>query len=453
MFYRLCLVALALSLPISAAAVQHKTTLPDLPDNVETFWLENGMQVITITNRRIPAVSHMVWYKIGAMDEIEGKSGAAHYLEHLMFKGSKNFAEGEFSTIVAKLGGNENAFTSQDFTAYYQNLANEHLPLVMEMEADRMRGLVITQESISTELSVVLEERNSRIENQPSSILAEKIRAQLHGDHPYAISTIGHRDEIESLRLKDVIALYKDYYRPDNAVLVVSGDIDATTLRPLAEKYYGVIDNPDSTRKFRDDNLKEIKWLEQDVEVTFEDERVRSAEWSRVYLAPSVVSDETSHAVPLLVLSKILGGSDTGRLYRSLVTEKKLASSAYCYYSEVSYGPGEFTIFVEPNDGVTFAQIEAAVEEEIQTILEKGVTEQELDRTKKILSAESIYAQDGLQNMAYIYGQVSTLPLPLSFVHEWDQIISDMTRKEVIDAGRYVLNNRHHVTGYLDVVE
>ena len=209
--------------------------------NPETFTLDNGMQVVVVTNRRAPVVSHHVWYKIGSADSPYGKSGLAHFLEHLMFKGTKSLAPGEFSRIVARNGGNENAFTGPDYTGYFQTIARDRLELVMQMEADRMTNLKLGEQEVVNERSVVLEERSQRVDNDPGARLSEQLNATQYYHHPYRIPVIGWRHEIESYTREDALAFYDAWYAPNNAVLIVAGDIDAAELRPLAEKYYGAI--------------------------------------------------------------------------------------------------------------------------------------------------------------------------------------------------------------------
>jgi len=441
------LVYFTLVLTLSYFSVIHSLHASD--KNVSSFTLSNGMDVIVITNRKVPAVSHMVWYKVGAMDEPPGKSGIAHYLEHLMFKDTDKLKAGEFSKIVAQHGGNDNAFTSQDFTAYFQNIAVEHLELVMSLEAGRMMSLSLTKDSILKERDVVLEERSQRIDNHPGSILTERMRKMLYQDHPYGISTIGWKEEISELAFADVLEFYQQYYRPDNATLIVSGDIDAETLRPLAEKYYGKIQAPNSKLIARGGYLKFFPTNKAPLETELKDERVLQKEWVRYYAAPSVVSGDLKETFPLVVLSQILGGSATSRLYQSLVIENAVATSAQTYYNEMSYGPTLFGIFATPADNNDFSDVENLLKIEIDKILENGVSDEELVIAKNLLIAESTYARDGVRNMAYIYGQVAALGLSPDYVDEWDDIISKVTASDVLAAARNLFNTKTYITGKL----
>ncbi len=398
-----------------------------------------------IPNPRVAAVSHMLWYKVGAIDEEPGKSGIAHFLEHLMFRGTENLQPGEFSSLIANFGGNDNAFTTQDNTTYFQNIARENLALAMMLEADRMTGLQLDEELVTRERDVVLEERSSRIDNKPRNKLTEQMRAALYLNHPYNKPTIGWRHEIEQFTLHDTGAFYRKYYAPNNAVLIVAGDITAEELRPLAERYYGNIPAQDTPPR-------EIPMEPQPSafrEVTVQDEKVREPEWIRMYLAPSSTYGKSEHALPLVLLAEVLGGSETGRLYQSLVVEKKLALQAYAYYDDISLGPTSFTLYVVPAKDVDFARVEAAVKQELKAILDEGVTNKELQRAQKKLKAEAIYAQDGLQNMAHIYGRVLVSGLDTSYIENWPVMVDNVTSAQITAAAEYIFKPERSVTGKL----
>ena len=297
----------------------------------QTFTLENGMQVVVIPNHRAPVVSHMVWYRAGAADEPPGKSGVAHFLEHLMFKGTEAVPDGEFAKTVARNGGQSNAFTSWDYTGYYQNVATERLELVMRLEADRMINLRLTEADALTERDVILEERRSRTDNNPGALLREQITATLYMNHPYGVPIIGWAHEAGALTRADALDWYRRYYAPNNAILVVAGDVTVEQIRPLAEAHYGVIPRrpvPPRARPVEPTHHAPRQ-------VNLESPRVRQPSWTRNYLAPSYTRGASEHAYPLEVLTEILGGGTTSRLYRALVVDQGLAASA-----GVSYGPG-----------------------------------------------------------------------------------------------------------------
>ena len=307
----------------------------------ETFMLGNGMQVVVIPNHRVPIVSHMVWYKVGSADEEPGKAGIAHFLEHLMFKGTPTYPAGEITDLVARNGGQQNAFTSYDYTAYYQNIAVDRLPMMMELEADRMRNLILSEEDVRVERDVVLEERRMRVDSRPASILSERLDAALWVTNRYGTPVIGWEEEIQALNREDAFDFYHRWYAPKNAILVVAGDITLKELRPLAERTYGKIEPVDSvTSRERSTFLPQSA----DVRVTMEDERVRQPRWQRTYVAPSVNVGNREQTYALQVASEILGGGSTSRLYQSLVVDQAVAASAGAYYMDDMVSWGRFVL-------------------------------------------------------------------------------------------------------------
>lgn len=414
-------------------------------DWYQSFELQNGLKVIVIPNSKIPAVSHMLWYKIGAQHEPVGKSGIAHFLEHLLFKGTEKFPDGEFSKIVAQNGGRENAFTSQDFTAYYQNIHKDKLPLVMEMEADRMRGLTLQQEAVDKERAVILEERNSRTDNNPRALLQEQIDAAMFRNHAYGTPIIGWRHEMESLTKQDAFDFYKKYYAPNNAFLILAGDITLAEAKPLAEKYYGVLEPSE--------DISKIELIEppQNAErkVILRDERVQEPELWLSYYAPSYKYGETHHSFALTILSKILGDGQVSRIYKNLVKEQGIASIAGSSYSALRIGPSEFTLYALPASGVALDELKKGLEAEIQTIILNGITDEELASAKKSMIAEMVYSREGLQSLAYIVGQVVSVGLKPDFVSEWTNNIEAVTAKQVQEAAKHIFDNDKLVVGEL----
>lgn len=413
--------------------------------NPETFMLENGMQVVVVPNHRVPVVTHMVWYRVGSADEEANESGIAHFLEHLMFKGTKKRKNGEFSEIVARNGGQENAFTSTDYTGYYQTIAVDRLEMVMEMEADRMTNLVITPDQVEPERQVVLEERRSRIENEPGSILREHISASLFMAHPYRNPVIGWKHDIENLNIDRILTFYKRWYAPNNAILVVAGDITAEKLKPLAEKYYGVIPRQPETIRQR------AKEPPQKAErrVILRDKRVSQPSWRRVFLAPGMQWGDTKQAYPLEVLSDIIGSSSSSRFYRSLVIEQKLAVSTGVHYSGDNRGPGRFIVFASPRPGVEIPQLETAVLKEIDILMKDGVSQDELDRAKSRMLSEAVYARDSLSGGARVIGSALAAGLSIDDVENWPERISEVTLDAVNEAARSIFDTKQSVTGIL----
>jgi len=413
--------------------------------NPETFTLANGMQVVVVTNRRAPVVVHMVWYRVGAADDPPGKSGIAHFLEHLMFKGTKTVPGGQFSDIVARNGGNENAFTTSDYTVYFQKVARDRLELVMRLEADRMVNLTLTDDDVLPERDVVLEERRSRTENNPAALLSEQVAAVQYLVHHYRVPIIGWREEVEKLTRSDAMSFYRAHYAPDNAVLVVAGDIDAKELRPLAEKYYGVIPARGIAPRQR---LKEPAQVAAR-RVTLKDPRVRQPQWSRGYLAPSLGSGAGARAYALEVLAELFGGSTTSRLYRTLVVDQKIAVSAGAWYDDTSLDTTRFGLYATPSPGVAIDKVEAAMEAELRRLLADGVDAAEVARVKKRMIASAIYARESLFGAARAFGAALTSGETVADVEDWPDRIAAVTADDVIAAARAVLRPEASVTGRL----
>ncbi len=411
----------------------------------ETFTLDNGMEVVVVTNRRAPVVSHWVWYKVGTADSPPGKSGLPHFLEHLMFKGTEELEPGEFSRTVARNGGTENAMTSSDFTAYFQNIAKDRLEVVMRMEADRMANLRLTDEVVLPERDVILEERRSRIDNDPSARLYEQINAAQYLNHPYGDPIIGWFHEIESYSRTDALDFYETWYAPNNAVLIVVGDVDAAEVRPLAEETYGQI--PRAAVPARD-RLEEPP-QEAARQVVLEDARVMQPTLSRSYLAPSQnqAGWETAHALDLF--AEILGGGTTSRLYRELVVERELAASAGAYYRGSALDSTTLRVYATPRAGVSLEALQTALDEVLARTLAEGVSAAELERAKTKMQAESVYARDSLGGAARIFGSALTTGLTVEDVERWPERMAAVTLEQVNAAARQVVRPERSVTGLL----
>lgn len=430
------LIGLLLATPVQAAVF-----------NPQSFTLKNGMQVVLIPNNRVPVVRHMVWYKVGSADEPAGKSGIAHYFEHLMFKGTPSVPAGEFSRIVARNGGRDNAFTSYDYTAYFQTVAKDRLPLVMEMEADRMTNLTLTKEVIEPERQVILEERRQRTDNSPGAQLREQLGTVQYMNHPYRIPVIGWAHEIEKLSLEDLRRFYKKWYAPNNAILVVEGDVTLDELRPLAEKYYGQIPRGSEMKRIRPSEPP----AHADRRVVKRDVRVRQPSLQRTYLAPSYgkPSEDSEASYALQVLENIVGGSATSRLYKSLVVEQKLAVSAGLSYSPNRLDLTELTFWASPKPGVSVDQLEEALLSEIQLLIDKGVAQDEVMRAKTSLVNEAVFARDNLGTGAQVLGSALAIGLSPEQVENWPDAINAVTRDDVNRALRQVLDGQKTVTGVL----
>ncbi len=413
---------------------------------VSTFTLDNGMEVVVLEDHRAPVVVHMVWYRTGAADEKPGVSGVAHYLEHLMFKGTDDLEPGEFSRVVAENGGTDNAFTSQDYTAYFQRVASDRLGLMMEMEADRMRDLQLDGRDILTERSVIQEERRQRTDSDPSALFGEQRDAAQYQNHPYGIPVIGWMHEVEALELDDALDFYRTYYAPNNAVLVVAGDVTPDEVRSLAEEHYGPLepteDLPERTRPQEPPQLAERR-------ITFEDPRVAQPYVIRTYLAPERDPGDQRKAAALTLLADILGEGQTSELARRLQFGSKEALYTSAFYRGTSLDDTTFGLVVVPAPGVTLEEAEAALDREIAAFLDEGVDPAQLERLKFRMKAGEIYEADSAQSLARRYGSALTSGLTVADVEEWPDILQSVTADEIVEAGREVFDRRRAVTGWL----
>jgi zinc protease len=415
------------------------------PD-IAHFSLNNGLEVVVIPDHRTPVVTHMVWYKVGAADETPGKTGLAHFLEHLMFKGTRMNPQGLFSQTVATIGGQENAFTASDYTGYFQRVAREHLKTVMEFESDRMTGLVLTDEVVRPELNVVLEEQNMRVANNPGARLTEQMEAALYLNHPYGKPIIGWRQEIEGLTREDALAFYRRFYTPNNAVLVVAGDVTAEEVKALAQETYGKVERvTDIAPRVRPKEPEQ----EAPRTVTLADPRVTQPTVSRYYLVPSYSSAKPGESEALDVLTRILGRGSNSRLYQTLVVDKGIAINAGAGYSGTALDYSQLNVFGSPKPGVTLSQVEEGIDAVIAEFIEKGVTAEELDRAKSRMIADTVYAQDNQSTMARWYGAALTTGGTIEQVINWPDRIRKVTADDVREAARRWIDKRRSVTGYL----
>lgn len=413
---------------------------------VDSFTLENGMEVIVIENHRVPAVNHALWFRVGSADDPPLYSGLVHFHEHMMFQGSANFKRGEYADIIARLGGRQNAFTGYDATAYYVTVGKEHLPRIMELEADRLRGLTPTDKDALNEKNVIIEERRQRIENNPSALFAEQLNAALYLNHPYRLPVIGWKHEMEGLTKDMVLALHTQHYHPGNAILIVSGDITAAELKPLAQKYYGAIAaGPTIARVW----AKEPPQLAAR-RLTMTHKDVKQPEWVRLYLAPGAGEEGGAQKLAALsLLEQILGGGKTSRLYQSLVMEQQLAASVGADYNGFVVGPGEFRLEGVPAPGVSVEKLEAAINGVVAQLIAKGIGAEELKRAKTLLKADTIYAREGLQSMGYVMGWLRSAGLSTRFYSEWPDMIERISAADIRQAAKELFDIKRSVTGTL----
>ncbi|MCI2394888.1 pitrilysin family protein [Aliiroseovarius sediminis] len=416
-------------------------------DGVTDFTLDNGLQVVVIEDHRAPVVVHMLWYRAGAADEEPGVSGIAHFLEHLLFKATDNMEAGELSRVVAENGGSDNAFTSQDYTAYFQRVAADRLGLMMQMEADRMRNLRLTEDDIATERNVILEERAQRTDSNPSSLFHEQMNAAAFLNHPYGTPIIGWRHEAAQLSRADALAFYKRFYAPNNAILIVAGDVTPDEVRTLAQEHYGPLKpTPDLTERER---LTEPPHLAER-RLRFEDPRVSQPYVYRQYLAPERDTGAQEQAAALVYLADILGGNGaTSVLGRALQFENPIAVYAGAGYGSVMLDDTEFSLVVYPTPDTTLAEAEAALDREIAKFLETGIDPEQFERIKFQIRADQIYAQDNAMARAQRYGRALTSGLTIEDVQAWPDVLQAVTREQVMEAARDLFDDRRSVTGWL----
>ena len=428
-----------------AACAMHASPVAASVFEPTVFTLDNGLEVVVIENHSAPVVTNMVWYRVGSADEEPGVSGIAHFLEHLMFRGTDTRAPGEFSQIVARLGGEENAFTSPDATAYYQSVAAEHLETVMALEADRMANLRLDEPIVLAERDVIIEERNQRIENDPGSRLWEMLRAALYLHHPYGTPTIGWAHEMSKLTPDDARRFYDTWYRPNNAILVVAGDVTPDQVRALAEKYFGPIPPGDLPPRHR---------VTEPVHsaphrVVLESADVEQPSWTRLYLAPSYRTAEGNEAYALEVLAEIIGEGSTSRLYQDLVVDRSIAAYAGASYSPDLYDLSSFTIHAVPVPGGDMAAVEAAIDAAIAQLIDSGVTEDEVTRAIARLQAEAIKARDSISGPAHLVGRALAAGESIEDIETWPDRIGAVTVADVNNAARHLFDINQSATGLL----
>ena len=417
---------------------------PAVAQEVTTARLDNGMEVVVIEDHRAPVAVHMVWYRTGSADEPPGVSGVAHFLEHLLFKATDDLESGEFSRVVAENGGSDNAFTSYDYTAYHQRVAADRLDLMMEMEADRMNDLRLTPEDIETERQVILEERASRVESEPGSIAQEQMRAALFLNHRYGQPVIGWRHEMEALDMDDVLGTYDLWYSPNNAILVVAGDVEPEAVIAMAEEHYGAIPaEPGLPERVRQQEPPQVAARR----VVYEDPRVAQPYLVRSYIAPARDPGEQQEAAALLYLAEILGGSSfTSVLARELTFEAPVALGSGAGYSGTALDDATFGISVTPRPGVSLEEAEAAMEAAVTEFLAEGVDPAQLERIRTQFRAAETYALDNVEGLANRYGAGLATGLSVEDIQAWPEILQAVMAEDVMAAAREVLDERSSVT-------
>ena len=411
----------------------------------KSFELQNGMQVVVVENHRAPVVSSMIWYNVGSVDETYGKSGLAHFLEHLMFKGTEKFKNGEFSDFISKNGGTENAFTSFDYTAYYQIIPSEKIEKILEMEADRMKNLVLSKKQIETEKSVILEERSQRIDSSPSSVLDESMRKSLFPNHTYGTPIIGWKHEIENLTYEDIFEFYNKYYDPSNAVLVLSGDIKIKDAKRITKKYFGKIKSNKVKQKR---NYLTDPPLKTKIQINHEHPNVEQPIWKKLYKTISL-TESIDDGLALDIGLEIIAGGKTSILYQELVTKQKIFAAVGGYYQGLTKGPGNIYFYAIPNKNLSPKDIDIKINDVLKNVIKKGISPDDFNRKKKEYYYNFIYQQDGIGKPAQIIGEALSVGIKLEDLENWDQRINELSIEKVNEALNRFLENKNFVTGML----
>jgi zinc protease len=432
------IVALVLSGAASAAA-------PSTASITEST-LPNGLKILVKTDRRAPVVVSMVWYRVGSMDEVSGTTGVAHVLEHMMFKGTKAVPAGEFSRIIAEAGGRDNAFTSRDYTGYYQMLHKSQLALSMKLEADRMANMILSAEDFGKEIRVVMEERRWRTDDRPRALVYEQLNATVFKAHPYRNPTVGWMSDLEQMTVADARAFYDRWYAPNNATLVVVGDVTAQEVHKLASQHFGPL---------KQKALPPRKITEEPPQRGPQQLTVRApAELPYVlmaYRAPALRDPEKEwEPYALEMLANVLDGNDAARLNRTLVRSQRVASSADASYDGIGRGPGMFFLSGTPTSGKKVSEVEQALRREVQKIVAEGVTAEELQRVKSQAVASRVYERDSMFYQARQIGSLDMVGLPHTFIDLYVEKLKLVTSEQVQAVAKKYLVDEGLTVAYLD---
>ncbi len=408
--------------------------------------LKNGLRIIVKEDHRAPTAVQMVWYRIGSIDEVDGHSGVAHVLEHMMFKGTPSVGPGEFNKRVAAAGGRDNAFTSRDYTAYFQQVPKEKLDEMMALEADRMRHLNVAPQEFAQEIKVVMEERRMRTDDNPQSKLFEQMNAVAFQAHPYRRPIIGWMNDLETMTAADSKAWYDTWYVPNNAYVVITGDVDHKAVFALAEKYYGPLE------------ARPLPVRRQQIEPRQEGPRCVTVKAPAElpilimgYKAPVIRDIERdSDPYALEMLASILDGHDAARFNKKLVREDKVALSVGIDYDDTARGPGMLYLHGTPSEGKTVDDLEAALRAEIARVQKDGVSEQELKRAKAQLLAGQVYKLDSMFGQAMEIGQIESAGLPYQQVDRMLEKLQKVTAAEVQAVAKKYFNDDALTIGLLD---
>jgi zinc protease len=417
--------------------------------NTHEYTLGNGLKLIVKEDHRSPVVISQIWYKAGSTDEVNGRTGVAHVLEHMMFKGTEKVPGDEFSRRIAAAGGRENAFTSRDYTAYFQQLHKSKLPLAMELESDRMRNLVLTEEDFGKEIKVVMEERRLRTDDQPRALVHEKMIATSYQSHPYRHPVVGWMNDLENMTFSDAKGWYDRWYAPNNAILVVVGDVNPNQVFVLARKYYGHIES--RTVLQLDERKPQIEPKQLGIKRLIVKAPAQLPYLAMGYHAPALRKPDTDwEPYALEMLAGVLDGNESARLNKSLVREQRIASSAGAGYDSTARGPGMFYLDGTPSEGKTVADLEAALREEVQKLVREGVTEEELARVKAQVVASHVFQLDSMFFQAMQIGQLESIGLSHRDEETILKKLQAVTAEQVRDVAKKYLNDDSLTVAVLD---
>lgn len=441
-----------LSLGLSCAVLFSGSANAEIPKvfGAKTATLENGMQVVVIENHRAPVVTHMLWYQVGSADEPKGDgvSGAAHFLEHLMFKGSKAIKPGEFSKLIRNIGGNDNAFTSWDYTAFFQTIPSKYLPQVMALEADRMINLSLKDKDIESERDVIIEERRMRTDNDPQALFMEQLRTELYPNTVYAEPIIGWRDEMPLLQRSHVMDYYKTWYTPANAILVVSGDAAFKDVLEQAKKTYGLI----PSHKFPEHIRPRAPDFNSSIRLTLHHNDVRQPILYKAWLVPSFMEDKQTY-FNLEVLTETLSGGAATKLYQTLVVDRKKATSISLSYDGDARGHGALWLYAIPAPTVSMDDLEKEIDIVFREVVGNGIDVDDVEKSKRRMIDRALFARDSVTGPAMVIGQALAIGATLDDVESWPQKIDSVTREDVQTAFDIYLHpvtpKRVPVTGIL----
>ena len=418
---------LLIALGLSLITLTARAELP-----THEFQLDNGLDVLVREDHRAPVITVMVWFKAGSIDEAPYETGLAHVLEHIMFKGSKRLDAGEFSRTVARFGGSDNAFTSYDFTAYFQQYEASRLPLALELEAERLKNLKIDDESFRRELQVVMEERRQRTDDKPTALAWEKFQAVARPGTGYAHPIIGWRDQLAQLQPQQARDWYDRFYVPGNATLVIAGDVTPEQVRPLVEKFFA--DLPRGETPPRPETTLNPPPGERRMTLRLP---VRVPALYMSYNVPSLTTaDHQDDFYALTMLGGVLDGGTSARMESNLVRGQRLAAGLGAGYDGLQRGNGTFTITATPNPAVSLDQLEAAIKAEIEKIAEQPPSEAEMDRVRAGVLAEQIYQRDSVMGQAMELGTLSVLGLDWRLAGQFDDNLEAVTPEQVQQAAR-----------------